>query len=65
MLCYVLLSNEVNQAYAHIYPLYFGLPSHPTTRPLTRSPCRSSQSTKLSCPCYTAGYFTHCSEYIC
>ena len=52
MLCWFLLYNEVNQLYAHMYPL----PLRPLCRsPTLCQPSRSSQSTEQSSQCFTAG----------
>ena len=51
MLCQSLLYNKVNQLYVYIYPF----PLEPTSTP--SNPSRSSQSTKLSFLCYTAGFY--------
>ena len=45
-LCSFRLYYQVNQVYAHIYPLPLGSPSQPTPTP--PHPSRSSQSTELS-----------------
>ena len=40
MLCYFLLYSKVNQLYTHIYPPFWGFPSHlGRHRALSRAPC--------------------------
>ena len=51
MLCWFLLCNEMIQLYVSVYPLPLEALSTPSSSHLPRS----SQNTKLSCLCYTAG----------
>ena len=66
MLCQFLLHNKVNQQFVYLYPLSLGPPSQP--HPLSHL-SRSSQSTKLSYLCYTAGShqlsILHMVVYLC